>query len=365
VDLRPSLFAPPQPSHRSPQSWAGFFSNYETRVCPDAPGHTKMKFETFIMSFYIGNSTTRFNRTQRNFIGILICICLVILPYMASPGDRTGTTVQLEKLTHSIPARDRRDFTGSQFVQYVSRMSPQEREQAIREEILKGNVPEFLRKLVPVELHCNLPSGKSLTATIFVTPDYLAIGSDADFLRIPMNLRTAAEIADRFGFTLPTKKMVDAIYLQSHHFVPQPLPAGPEMRSTAYYSTHNQMIEAQAHALGLRLGELVSGDKKDVVTTNRLALNVGRIAIYGWHRGPGQPIQPLSTVHGANYADYSHGIRLISETALIDGKPQSVYDILRDPILAKVFSDEGPIRINWETLFAYQDAPRIVTDRSN
>src|SRR5208337_1124419 len=125
--------------------------------------------------------------------------------------------------------------------------------------------------------------GKSLAATIFVTPDYLAIGSDTDFLRIPMNLPTAAAIADRFGFILPTRKMV----------------------------------EEQAHALGVRLGELVSGDKKDVVMTNRLATKAGRIAIYGWHRGPGQPIQPLSTVHGANYADYSHGIRLISEMALI------------------------------------------------
>jgi hypothetical protein len=152
------------------------------------------------------------------------------------PADYPGPTVPSEELTRSIPARSGQDLTGSEFVQYVSKMNPQEREQAIRDEILKGNLPEFLRKLVPVQLHCGLPSAKSLTATIFVAPDYLAIGSDADFLRIPMNLHTAALIAERFGFILPTKKMVDAIYLQSrYHFVPQPLPAGPQMRSTAYY----------------------------------------------------------------------------------------------------------------------------------
>jgi hypothetical protein len=241
-------------------------------------------------------------------------------------------------------------LTGSQFADYVSKMTSQEREQAIRGEILKGNLPDFLRKLVPVELHCQLPSGKSLTATIFVAPDYLAIGSDTDFLRIPMNLPTAAAIADRFGFILPTRKMVDAIYLQSrYHLVPQPLPAGPQMRSTAYYLTHNQMVEDQIHALGVRLGELVAGDKKDLVITNRLALNVGRVAIYGWHRAPGQPIQPLSTVHGINYADYSHGIRLISEMALIDGKLRSIQDILRDPSAAKVLSDEGTISLNLES----------------
>ena len=301
---------------------------------------------------------------QRDLIGVFIS--LVVFSHIASPGERTGTTFRAEELTRSIPARAEQDLTGSQFVKYVSKMNPREREQAIRDEILKGNLPDFLRKLVPVELHCELPSGKNLSATIFVAPDYLAIGSNADFLRIPMNLHTAAAIADRFGFVLPTRKMVDAIYLQSrYHLVPQPLPAGPQMRSTAYYWTHNQMVEDQAHALGVRSGELVSGDKKDVVMTNRLAVNIGRIAIYGWHRGPGQPIQPLSTVHGANYADYSHGIRLISEMALIDGKLRSVYDIFRDSSTAKVLSDEGPIPRNWEFLSIRQDSPTIAMGSSN
>ncbi len=63
-----------------------------------------------------------------------------------------------------------------------------------------------------------------------------------------------------------------------------------------------------------------AGHKKDVVITNRLTREQGRIAIYGWHQPTGIPIQPLSTVHGAGYADYSHGIRLVSDVVLIDGK---------------------------------------------
>jgi len=300
---------------------------------------------------------------QRNLVGIFIC--LLVFPYVVRPAERPGANVPSEELTRSIPNRSVQDLSGSEFVKYVSTMNPQEREQAIRDEILKGNLPEFLRKLVPVELHYGLPNARSLTATIFVAPDYLAIGSDADFLRIPMNLHTAVLIAERFGFVLPTKKMVDAIYLQSrHHFVPQPLPAGPQMRSTSYYWTHNQMVEDQARGLGVRLGDLVSGDKKDVVMTNRLAVKVGRIAIYGWHRGPGQPIQPLSTIHGANYADYSHGIRLISELALVDGKLRSVYDILRDPLLARILSDEGPISRSWESLSLQRDSPTIAMTSS-
>ena len=232
-------------------------------------------------------------------------------------------------------------------------MDPGEREQAILEQLSKGNLPEFLRKLVPVALQCERAGGKELIATIFVTPDYLAIGSDGDFLRIPMNLHTAVSIAERFGFVLPTRKMVDAIYLQSRHrLAPQPLPAGEQMRSTQYYWTHNELIDDQEQALGARLGDLVSGDKKDVVLTNRLTEHLGRIAIYGWHRGAGQPIQPLSTVHGANYADYSHGIRLISRWALIDGKLRLIPDLLRDPATAQVLSDEGPILLDWSSLAA-------------
>jgi hypothetical protein len=235
-------------------------------------------------------------------------------------------------------------------------MDRDQREQAIREEIFSGNLPNFLRKLVPVKLRYELPGGRLLIATIFVTPDYLAIGSDDDFLRIPMNLYTAQSVASRFGFILPTKKIVDAIYAQAaFHLLPQPMSACPEMRSTAYYRTHNQMIQEQMHARGIPLGELISGDKKDVVVTNLLALNEGRIAIYGWHRAIGQPIQPLSTLHGAFYADYSHGIRLISDTVLVNGRRQSIYDVLRDPLLAKLLSYEGPIPNPWGFISTSED----------
>ena len=93
----------------------------------------------------------------------------------------------------------------------------------------------------------------------------------------------------------------------------------------------------------LPLDALISGHKKDVVLTNRLARAGAKIAIYGWHRLSGTPIQPLSTVHSASYADYSHGIRLVSDIVLIDGEPWSIYRVLEDPWLARILSDEGPI----------------------
>lgn len=297
------------------------------------------------------------------FVGILTS--LIVLSRAASVGAY-ATTVDVHELNRGIPARASDALTGSQFAQYVSKMNIEQREDAIRREALKGNVPEFLRKLAPVELHYTAQGGKTLDATIFVTPDYLAIGSDADFLRIPMNLHTALAIADQFGFTLPTRKIVDAVYVQSsHRLVPQPLPAGPEMRSSSYYWMHNQMVERQAHALGIHPGELVAGHKKDVVLTNLLSQRVGRIAIYGWHRGPGAPIQLLSTVHGADYADYSHGIRLVSTTVLIDRTPRSIYDVFKDPSIAKILSDEGSIQNIGEFFPLHRDTIGTSIKRGN
>jgi hypothetical protein len=253
-------------------------------------------------------------------------------------------SLAIATLTHAIPSGPPKALTGSQFAKYVAKMDPRQREQAILREIVTGNLPAFLRRLVPVRLSFESSEGKTLNATIFAMPEYLAIGTDKDFLRIPMNLYTAAAVASKLGFVLPTRKIVDAIYAQAaYHFAPQPMTAGPQMRSTEYYLVHNQKIQAQSRVLGVPEGALVSGDKKDVVVSNRLERNPGKIAIYGWHRLDGAPIQPLSTIHGACYADYSHGIRLVSETAMVNGEARSVYDILDDPVLSQVLSDEGPI----------------------
>jgi hypothetical protein len=262
-------------------------------------------------------------------------------PGTAAAHKATDTCPQA--LTAGIPARPSSASTGSDFVRRTAGLSELEREAVIVAELLAGDVPGFLRHLKPVTL-LGRRAGKTVRATICVTPDYLALGSDDDFLRIPMGLQTAVAVAARFGFVLPTPKMVDAIYQQAEvHLRPQPLPPGPEMRSTAYYSRHNARIQMQRRKLGAPLGLLVAGQKKDLVLTNRLRRKPGRVAIYGWHRGAGQPIQPLSTVHGARYADYSHGVRLVSAVAFVDGKPRPIFEVLEDPALGLLLSDEGPL----------------------
>jgi hypothetical protein len=115
------------------------------------------------------------------------------------------------------------------------------------------------------------------------------------------------------------------------------------MRSTAYFVLHNRLVRQESLIMGAMLGMLVAGQKKDLVITSRLLTYPGRVAIYGWHRENGIPIQSLSTVHGENYADYSHGVRLISAVAYVDDEERSLVDVLQDPQLAPAVSFEGPI----------------------
>jgi hypothetical protein len=214
-----------------------------------------------------------------------------------------------------------------------------ERSRVLVEEILAGNIPSVLRRLRGVETSVAGPEGP-VKATVWVMPDYLAVGSDEDFVRVPLGLDDALTVARQFGFTLPTRKIVDTIHRQAEAKLdPRPMPAGASMTSVAYLRAHNETISGQQR--GFPPGTLVSGSKKDVVITPRLAAFPGKVAIYGWLRPDGAAIQPLSTVHVAWYADYSHGIRLVSDTVFVEGQARSVFDLLEDPARVGLLSDEG------------------------
>src|SRR5271157_4749233 len=85
-------------------------------------------------------------------------------------GELTGL---VPEMTHKIPPRAPQALTGSGFAKFVSAMDPRQREQAILKQISEGNIPAFLRNLVPVELKYERANGKPLFATIFVAPEYL------------------------------------------------------------------------------------------------------------------------------------------------------------------------------------------------
>ncbi|MBZ0113910.1 MAG: hypothetical protein K8J08_15715 [Thermoanaerobaculia bacterium] len=288
---------------------------------------------------------------MRLLLGISPLVLLLLLVGEQRVGIAGGSPAPFdpsEVVARIVPPRPADAITGSEFARRTSKMRGAARQRAAVAEITRGNVPDFVRHLVPVELSGEL-HGETVQVVVWVIPDYLAIGSDDDFLRMPLTHPSATEIADRFDCLLPTTRIVDAIFEQApHHLMPAPLPPGPKMRSSEYYMRHRQLIERQV--VGIPPGELIAGHKKDVVLTGRLVQRRGRIAIYGWHRPNGKPIQPLSTVHDARYADYSHGLRLVYSQIRVQGEMRSLYEVLADPELAPLVSDEGAIPSAWELM---------------
>jgi hypothetical protein len=237
----------------------------------------------------------------------------------------------------SLPPRPATAETGSAFYKRVLAIDWREREELAKKEILAGNIPLFLRSFTEITTSITTADGRQIDAVYFVLPDYLSIGSEEDFARIPLTPMTAQFIADSLHCFLPTRKMVDDIYKAAAvKLEPVPMYALRDSAVTMYQ--HNLIIEGQRR---LRKG-LIAGIKKDVVITGAIPKDPkpNRVAIYGWHKADGKPIQPLYTGHVNWYVDYSHGIRLVHRTIYVDDRPMDFVDVLKDRVLKKLLCDE-------------------------
>ncbi|HVF81258.1 MAG TPA: hypothetical protein VM884_04970, partial [Flavisolibacter sp.] len=205
-------------------------------------------------------------------------------------------------------------------------------------EILSGNVPSFLKKFVAVKTSItDSLTGKIIQATYYVSPDYLSIGSDDDWARVDLTPMGAQKVADSLHCFLPARKMVDDIYKASVvKTEPVPMYAFRDSSPTMYQ--HHLIIEGQRKG---RSG-LIAGIKKDVVISGKISKDAkaNRVAIYGWHRPDGKPIQPLYTGHVNWYVDYSHGIRLVYRKIKVDGAWMDYIDVLKHPVYKRVLCDE-------------------------
>ena len=143
-------------------------------------------------------------------------LCIMCFAFVACAGSAVrAASSACHDASNAIPVRQERAEAGSDFARRIESLSDRDRQLAIRSSLLAGNVPAFLRSAVPVQFRARLADGALARVTLCVLPDYLAIGSNADYLLIPMGLDTALAVASAFGFTLPTRRIVDGIYAQA------------------------------------------------------------------------------------------------------------------------------------------------------
>jgi hypothetical protein len=242
----------------------------------------------------------------------------------------------------NIPAGDPGAEPASAFLKRIAPLPAKEREIEIFNAISCGNIPDFLRNTITLKAELADSAGNRHQVVFEVMPDYLSVGSEHDYCRIPMNPYTAQKLSDLFGASLITSKLSDQIYQMADvKLTPfSYLPVGHANEMVSKFEEHNAQIETQLREANGHKGQLVAGIKKDVILSTRNLIQPDKVVIYGWHKPDGKPIQPVYSGHIWWYVDYSHGIRLINNQVLIDGKPRLLNDILTDPLLYKIFSDE-------------------------
>src|SRR6478735_10442045 len=162
--------------------------------------------------------------------------------------------------TLNLPPRPANAPNGTQFTNIITSLSRDEREQWIYAQIISGNVPSWLRTLQPITI-----SAGANTATYHVTPYYLAIGSDTDYFRAPMTPLLAQRLTDRLGCSLPTRRMVNQIWINAPVKL-GPIPFDPavyDIDSAPIFAASDAAIDNQRNAVtNLHpLGTLVGGTK--------------------------------------------------------------------------------------------------------
>lgn len=275
----------------------------------------------------------------------VLTICFILISLTAS------------SQTLPLPPRPPNALSGSECVNVIWSMPRELREEQIYSQVVSGNIPDFMRQLKIVTAVSNI-GGTNHTATYFVIPEYLAVGSDSDYFLTPMTPLLAQRICNALHCTLPTKKMVDQIYSTAPcKLRPQPIPPTPQMTTVPVFAQHNDSVKAIRFPVISQypFGTLVGGTKKDVIISNRIYQNLNPnvpkpVVIYGWHQLNGTPIQPVYNGHEETYADYSHGIRLVLDSVIVDGISKTFTQLLADPVLSVLISDEGTILKPYYTL---------------
>ena len=289
------------------------------------------------------------------------------------------STVVRAAIRASFPARPGSAPAGRAFMETIKGEGPPrdwvKREDAIAAQLVSGNIPDFLRNWIDIDLTYK-DSTRSLSGKVQVLPDYLAVGTDDDFIHVPLDPVSAQFVADKFDAILPTARICHAIYRQAaeknrinaierdywqpNDSLRRSAKAGRAQTSTAAYVEHSDAIQARLKSAGIPLGELVAGHKKDVVISRRLLSDTNKIAFHGFYDSKGYPHEPCyenpdrapkptcdkdtaTLAHTRRFSDYSQGVRLVHAWMTVNGERKKVADVLADKDLSLLISNEGPI----------------------
>ncbi len=213
----------------------------------------------------------------------------------------------------------------------IAGLSDAQYQQAVVAAALGNHLPAAMTTMMEVPV-----SAPGLTGSFWTTAMPLTIGTDAQMFHAPLSAPMAQRIADKFSWSLPTKRMVDAIHATAATHVP--FHAYSENRSAvSTFVTSSQAIEQRRAGRG----GLVSDYAKDYVLAKHR--DPSRITIYGGWDASGALVQPFATPHDLYYMDYSQMPRFVAQQVRVNGAVMSLADALANATTAPLFSHEGTI----------------------
>lgn len=207
-----------------------------------------------------------------------------------------------------------------------------------------GHVPSFMRESNWRWVESRqIIDGKLQVLRMRVSPDFLPVGIDTDYLVFGPTPAEAQSMADHFKAILPSRKLATLIDQQS----PQRLPLA-DVKGAPTYLPLSQIETIDAVLAAREIDRIrgtapgAAGHRKDIVVGPNL--DGGKLAIFGGGGGPydGWAVQPYSTIHHGGYGDYSQGLHLIARRALLNGVEVDLATIFTDPKLHVLVSDMGP-----------------------
>lgn len=250
------------------------------------------------------------------------------------------------------------DLTGSAFARSLPKGPGRERESLIMGAVGAGKA----------KIRWGFVVNRTKDGREFVLPvlsRVLAIGTSADALRVEVNYLTCQRIADLLDCHLCTPKVATMIFQQAVTKVdPQ---NHPSWVTDGTMANTNRMIEQSAlldSLIAPESTELVANEGKFWVITQRFFKPLGNpgmpsfdnwdkpagtvgskhnAANFGFFQRNGVPIQSVGLAHDMSHTDYSQYVTLMSQRCFVGDVEMATADVLKDPNLCDVLSDEGPL----------------------
>jgi hypothetical protein len=233
---------------------------------------------------------------------------------------------------------------GSEWLELYAKVDPGDeltRHQLVLEQVAQHNMPDTWDDWVTVTVR-----GRKGTVVAFeVSPHGLRIGTNSDWVEVPLDGPHAAAAAEILGYSLCTAWMADQVYVQAkkhggaiHYFAAAEIanslglygwnndvPDGEKMKSPEFFQQRSILLQNWLHDHAIAPGTLVAGYFKTVVPPVDGLTRHGGLEMLGGHSDQGEKIQSLSGgFHGRSFFDYSHNIRLAKNVIRVQGQAMTL-----------------------------------------